>query len=195
MIARLEGRLDDKTPDRVVLCAGGVGYDVRVPLSTFLELPEEGKTVRLLVHTYVREDTLHLYGFLRHEERLAFTTLIGINGVGPRLALTILSGLPVGQLVQAVRDNDLARLRGIPGVGAKTAERILVELRDKVNRFESAVPATPADEADEACVSALLNLGYSRAQAEKALRAAKQRLPPEQSLENLIREALRVGSR
>ncbi len=194
MIARLEGKLAEKTPDRVIIDVGGVGYEVRVPLSTFLELPDEGKLVRLRVHTHVREDVLHLYGFLSEAERVAFTTLLGINGVGPRLALTILSGLPVARLAQAVRRGDVASLRGIPGVGPKTAERILVELRDRVERLEAVAPAAPSDEADEACVSALVNLGYPRAQAEKATRTALEKLGAAPSLENLIREALRGTS-
>lgn len=196
MIALLEGQLVEKRPERVILDVGGVGYELRVPLSTFLELPDEGKAVRLRVHTYVREDALHLYGFLTGEERAAFAVLIEINGVGPRLALAILSGLPVRRLVQAVRRENLAVLKGIPGVGPKTAERILVELRDRVDRMETtAGPPEPTDEAEEATVSALVNLGYPRTQAEKALRAALEALGPGPSLEQLIREALRVAAK
>lgn len=194
MIARLEGKLAEKSPDRVIVDVGGVGYEVRVPLSTFVELPDEGKVVRLRVHTHVREDAFHLYGFLSEAERVAFGTLLGINGVGPRLGLTILSGLPVARLAQAVRRGDVASLRGIPGVGPKTAERILVELRDRVDRLEAVAPAAAIDEADEACVSALVNLGYPRPQAEKATRAALEKLGAAPTLENLIREALRVTS-
>ena len=194
MIARLEGKLAEKSPERVIVDVNGVGYDVRVPLSTFVELPDEGKVVRLRVHTYVREDTFALYGFLSEAERVAFTTLLGINGVGPRLGLTILSGLPVARLAQAVRRGDVASLRGIPGVGPKTAERILVELRDRVDRLEAVAPSTSVDLADEACVSALVNLGYPRSHAEKATRIALEKLGAAPSLENLIREALRVTS-
>ena len=192
MIGALEGRLVEKTPERVAIDVGGVGYEVAVPLSTFLELPDEGKTVRLRVHTYVREDQLQLYGFVRGDEREIFRLLLRINGVGPRLALTILSGLPVAGLVQAIRSDDVAALRGIPGVGAKTAQRIVVDLRDRLDGF----PGVPAPEAgseiEEASVSALLNLGYPRAQAQRAVGAALERLPDDPSLEALIREALRA---
>lgn len=195
MIARLEGRLAEKQPEALVLDVNGVGYEVRCPLSTFLELPDEGKTVRLRIHSHVRDDAFHLYGFLTEEERRAFVRLLGIAGVGPRLALTILSGLPVSRLIDAVRRGDVASLRGVPGVGTKTAERILVDLRDKVNDFEAIPSASPAGEADEACLSALLNLGYPRPQAERAVRQAAQGLGEEPTLENLIREALRALAR
>ena len=194
MIARLEGRLAEKGPERVVLEVGGVGYEVLVPLSTFLELPDEGKTVRLRVHTHVREDALKLYGFLREEERAAFAILLGINGVGPRLALAILSGLPVPRLVQAVRSEDLAALAGVPGVGAKKARRLVVELRDRVDLLELGGTPAQAAEAPEAAVSALLNLGYPRVQADRAVRRASDSFPETPTLENLIREALRVAA-
>lgn len=141
MIARLEGLLAEKGPERVVLDVGGVGYEVRVPLSTFLELPDEGKTVQLRVHTYVREDSFRLYGFLRDEERAAFGILLGINGVGPRLALAILSGLPVPRLVKAVRNEDVAAFGAVPGVGVKKARRLVVELRDRVDSLD--LPESP----------------------------------------------------
>jgi Holliday junction DNA helicase RuvA len=194
VIARLDGRLAEKTPERVILDVGGVGYELRVPLSTFLELPDEGKTVRLRVHTHVREDALQLYGFGSEAERTAFATLLGINGVGPRLALAILSGIPVARLAQAVRRGEIAALRGIPGVGPKTAERIVVELRDKAHRLEAVAPAAPGDDAEEAAISALSNLGYATGQAEKAVRGARERLGGQPGLEALIREALRVAA-
>ena len=194
MIARLEGRLAEKGPERVVLDVGGVGYEVLVPLSTFLELPDEGKTVQLRVHTYVREDSLRLYGFLRDEERSAFGILLSINGVGPRLALAILSGLPVPRLVRAVRSEDVAAFGGVPGVGVKKARRLVVELRDRVDALEVPEGATGPSEAPEGAVSALLNLGYPRVQAEQAVRRAGESLPDHPTLENLIREALRVSS-
>ncbi len=195
MIALLEGKLAEKKPERVVLDVQGVGYELHVPLSTFLELPDEGKTVRLRVHTHVREDALQLFGFWSEAERLGFRLLIGISGVGPRLAVSILSGVPVERFVQSIREGDLAALRSIPGVGPKTAQRILVELRDKLDAFES-VGAPPLGEGVEAAtVSALVNLGYSRGEAEKVVRSALEQLPEAPELETLVREALRVASR
>lgn len=195
MIARLEGRLAEKRPEGLVLDVNGVGYDVRVPLSTFLELPDEGKTIRLQIHTYVREEALHLYGFLTEEERLAFGLLLGTSGVGPRLAVAILSGLPVRRLVDAVRRADITALRGVPGVGLKTAQRIVVDLRDKVGQFEMVSGASPSEGVEEAVVSALVNLGYPRPEAEKALRQARETLGDSSVLEDLIREALRAVAR
>jgi Holliday junction DNA helicase RuvA len=196
MIARLEGVLAEKSPEGVVLDVNGVGYDVRVPLSTFFELPDEGKVVRLRVHTHVREDALALYGFLSELERALFRLLLGTSGVGPKLALSILSGLPPAKLVAALRAGDLAALTGIPGVGKKTAERMVVELRDKVAGIETqAAPArAPHDDAAAAAESALVNLGYPRAHAEKAVRRAFESLPEAPALESLIKEALRAAS-
>jgi Holliday junction DNA helicase RuvA len=194
MIGSLEGKLIEKTPEAALIDVGGIGYEVRVPLSTFLELPDEGKTIRFRIHTHVREDQFQLYGFLTREERTGFRLLLGISGVGPRLALAILSGLPVPRLVQAIRREDVAAFRGIPGVGTKTAQRILVDLRDKVDHFETADLPVLGDGTGEATVSALLNLGYSRPQAEKAVRIALEQLPDGSALEELIREALRVAA-
>ncbi len=195
MIARLEGVLREKGPELIVLDVGGVGYGVRVPLSTFLELPDEGKTVSVRVHTHVREDALHLYGFRTDAERTAFRLLLGISGVGPRLALAILSGIPVARLSAAVRDGDAAALRGVPGVGNKTAQRIMVELKDKVGALEAPEDSAPREDVEEATVSALLNLGYPRSQAERVVRAALERLPRSPTLEDLVREALRAVAR
>ncbi len=196
MIGRLEGVLAEKAPEALVLDVGGVGYEVRVPLSTFVELPDPGKTVRLEVHTHVREDTLQLYGFLSPEERLGFRLLIGIAGVGPRVALAILSGLPIASLLLAIRRKDVASLTCVPGVGPKTAERILIELRDKVAQFELIEERSEGgSDAEEATVSALVNLGYPRSHADKAVRQALERVPEgELQLEELIREALRVAA-
>ncbi len=177
-----------------MLDVGGVGYEVRVPLSTFLELPDEGKTVQLRVHTYVREDSFRLYGFLRDEERAAFGILLGINGVGPRLALAILSGLPVPRLVKAVRSEDVSAFGAVPGVGVKKARRLVVELRDRVDSLDLPESPDSPSEVPEGAVSALLNLGYPRAQAKQAVRRAGESLPDQPTLENLIREALRVAA-
>jgi Holliday junction DNA helicase RuvA len=196
VIGRLEGILAEKAPEALVIDVGGVGYDVRVPLSTFLELPDPGKVVRLQIHTYVREDTLQLYGFLTAEERLGFRLLIGISGVGPRMALAILSGLPIERMLLAIRKKDLTSFTAVPGVGPKTAERILIELRDKVAEFELIEERSEGTaDAEDATVSALVNLGYPRGHAEKAVRRALESVPDgEMELEDLIREALRVAA-
>jgi Holliday junction DNA helicase RuvA len=195
VIARIEGVLVEKMPEAVVLDVQGVGYEVRVPLSTFLELPDAGKTISLRVHTYVRQDALHLYGFRSDAERAAFRLLLGTSGVGPRLALALLSGISVAKLVAAVRSGDVAALRGVPGVGNKTAQRILVELRDKVDKLGLPEAAAPSDDVKAATVSALLNLGYPRSQAEKVVRAALEQLGERPALEDLVREALRAAAR
>jgi Holliday junction DNA helicase RuvA len=195
VIARIEGVLIEKTPEAVVLDVNGIGYEVRVPLSAFLELPDVGKTVSLRVHTYVREDALHLYGFRTEAERAGFRLLLGTSGVGPRLALALLSGIPVAKLVAAVRAGDVDALRGVPGVGNKTAQRIIVELRDKVDKLDVPETASPDDDVEAATVSALLNLGYPRSQAEKVVRAALERLGERPALEDLVREALRAAAR
>lgn len=196
MIARLEGVLAEKSPEAVVLDVNGVGYELRVPLSTFFGLPDEGKVVRLRVHTHVREDAFLLFGFGTELERAVFRLLLGASGVGPKLALAILSGLPVERLVPALRAGDLAALVGIPGVGKKTAERIVVELRDRVGAIEAAAEPTraPRDDVSASAESALVNLGYPRAHAEKAVRRALEALPESPGLESLIKEALRAAS-
>ena len=196
MIARLEGVLAEKSPDAVVLDVHGVGYEVRVPLSTFFELPDEGKTVRLRIHTHVREDALQLFGFSSEIERALFRLLIATSGVGPKLALAILSGLPVSKLVGALRAGDLAALTSIPGVGKKTAERMVLDLREKALGLDVASrPERPPGPDDAAAAeSALTNLGYPRAQAERAVRRALEVAPAGSSLETLIKEALRAAA-
>jgi holliday junction DNA helicase RuvA len=199
VIARVEGVLIEKTPEAVVLDVHGVGYELRVPLSTFFELPDEGKTVRLRVHTHVREDAFLLFGFGTELERTLFRLLIGASGVGPKLALAILSGLPSDKLIAALRQGNLAALVGIPGVGKKTAERIVVELRDRVAGLEVTAagtepPRAPRDDAAASAESALVNLGYARGHAEQAVRRALDALPESPSIEVLIKEALRAAS-
>ena len=183
MIARVEGLLVEKKPEGVVLDVHGVGYEVRVPLSTFFELPDEGKTVRLQIPTYVREDALQLYGFGSEPERVLFRLLIATSGVGPKLALGILSGLPVGRLLSALRAGDVAALTGIPGVGKKTAERLAIDLREKALALEavSRSERTAAPDASAAAESALVNLGYPRPHAERrhGERVASRGVPPD----------------
>jgi Holliday junction DNA helicase RuvA len=174
VIAVLRGTLLEKAPSRLIVDVAGVGYEVLVPLSTFYALGDPGAAVTLRIHTHVREDLLALYGFLTKLEQDLFERLIAINGVGPKLALAVLSGIEPAELIRAVRLQDVARLTAIPGVGKKTAERIGLELKDRLPATLQAVgpapgPAAPGDQLRDDLLSALLNLGYHRAVAEKAV--------------------------
>ena len=194
MIGYLRGCIQRKQPSEVLLDVGGVGYRIHVPLSTFYRLGDPGAEAALLVHTHVREDALQLFGFFSEQEQSLFERLIDVSGVGPRLALGILSGIEAAELVAALRAGDLARLTRIPGVGKKTAERLVVELRDKMPAAptEPAVAASPSALKDDV-LSALANLGYPRAQAERALERA-QRQCPDARFEDLLRLTLRLVS-
>lgn len=200
MIAALEGRLTEKHPSRIVVDVQGVGYEVHVPLSTFYELGEPGSDVSLRIHTHVREETLALFGFASTLELQLFERLISVNGIGPRLALTALSGIEPPELVRSVRQGDVARLTGIPGVGKKTAERMVVELRDNLPNIASAdtVPASlikgEADDLRGDVLSALLNLGYHRQLAEKAIKTALKG-SDDLVFEDVLRQALRELAR
>lgn len=195
MIGHLSGKLINKEPNRLVIDVNGVGYEVTIPLSTFYEIGEIGCSIQLLIHTYVREDALLLFGFKTLKEKQMFEQLTSVSGIGPKLGIGILSGMGVDELVPAIRQNNLARLTSIPGVGRKTAERIVVDLRDKVIRIE-ATPAAiqgppPVRSAqEEDVVSALVNLGYHRALAEKALQRALMQLGNDHSFEDLLRSSL-----
>jgi Holliday junction DNA helicase RuvA len=195
MIARLRGTLLEKTPSRVIVDVGGVGYDVQVPLSTFYTLGEPGTAVTLRVHTHVREDAIALFGFGSALELDLFERLIAISGIGPRLALAVLSGIEPPDLVRAVRAQDVARLTAIPGVGKKTAERIGLELKDRLppslQLAEPSAPQVPADqELRSDLMSALLNLGYQRPAIEKALdRVLKG--SPDSTFEQALKATLR----
>lgn len=196
MIGQLRGRLADKRPNQVLVDVGGVGYLVQVPLSTFAALGELHNEVTLLIHTHVREDALALYGFLSSREKHFFEMLISASGVGPSLALKILSGMSVEELVPAIRGGDLARLTRIPGVGRKTAERMVVELKDKletvaVEAEKPAVASAAGVEAD--VVSALVNLGYDARGAESAVAEGKREVGTK-DFEKLLRVALQVLS-
>jgi Holliday junction DNA helicase RuvA len=194
MIALLRGVLLEKHPNQAIVEAGGVGYDVTVPVSTFTRLPDTGAEIRLRIYTHVREDTLALYGFLTQEEKSLFERLIGVSGIGPTLAVKILSGLAAADLIHAISRGEVERLVRLPGVGRKTAERMVLELRDKL-------PASSAEEAqpavaglrpiDQDVLSALLNLGCGRPQAEAAVRKAKADGVPE-DFEMLFRRALEL---
>ena len=195
MIAELRGRLVRKAPQEVVVDVSGVGYRVAIPLSTFYRLGEPGAEIRLLTHTHVREDALALFGFLTEPEQDLFERLIDVAGVGPRLAVSILSGIEAPDLVTALRGGDVARLTRIPGVGRKTAERLVLELKDKVQELAgvpsapTAAPATPHDD----LVSALVHLGYSRPEAERGVDKVL-RDHGDERFEELLRRTLRFLS-
>jgi len=201
MIGHLRGQLAEKRPSQVIVDVGGVGYQVSVPLSTFYGLGELRESVTLLIHTHLREDSIALYGFLTARERQLFELLLSASGVGPVLALKILSGMSVEELVPAIRAGDLARLTRIPGVGRKTAERIVVELKDRLGAVETPVPERGApregSQAESDVISALVNLGYDRRAAEKAVEDVPQseKSGPNASFETLLRVSLQQLSR
>lgn len=195
MIAQIRGRLLRKDTQQAVVDVAGVGYGLTIPVSTFYRLGEPGMEVTLLTHTHVREDALALFGFLTAAEQTLFERLIAVAGVGPRLAIGILSGIETPDLVGALRSGDVARLTRIPGVGKKTAERLVVELKDKMAGLEGLAPTAeePAAGPKEDLVSALLHLGYSRPEAERGVDKALQQ-GGEGPFEELLRRTLRVLS-
>jgi len=160
MIAHLRGRLISKHPNQAIVEAAGVGYDVAITVPTFSDLPAVGSEVALHIHTHVREDAIALFGFLRADEKQLFEKLLTVSGIGPKLAITILSGMPTADMVGAIRANDHARLTRIPGIGKKTAERMCVELRDKLEGFGETPTAAPVSAVEQDVISALTNLGY-----------------------------------
>lgn len=196
MIALLTGRIAHKSPDHIILDVQGVGYRVHIPFSTYYELPEEGGTASLHIHTSVREDAILLYGFRTMLEKTFFQLLIAVSGVGPKLARDILSNIHPGPLAQALAQGDLGKLSSIPGIGKKTAERLVLELKDKVGKLDlSSLPATeareiPADDVAEDVISALLNLGYKEPQVRKAL--AGLDAGGGVSVEGLLKQALKI---
>jgi Holliday junction DNA helicase RuvA len=195
MIALLRGVLVEKHPNQAIVDTGGVGYDVTIPVSTFTHLPDAGAEVRLRIHTHVREDALSLYGFLTQDEKALFEKLISVSGIGPTLAVKVLSGVAAVDLVNAIRRGEVEKLVRIPGVGKKTAERMVLELRDKLPAVTGEEPAAPAEAAlapvDQDVLSALLNLGCARPQAEAAVRKAKASGAPA-DFEPLFRRALEL---
>lgn len=193
MIAHLRGRLLAKHPNQAIVETGGVGYDVTISVPTFSDLPGVGSEVALHIHTHVREDLIALYGFLRPAEKTLFEKLITVSGIGPKLAITILSGMAADEMVGAIRGNDVARLTRIPGIGKKTAERMVLELRDKLpaeGKGEVAVAPTMST-TEEDVLSALTNLGYQRAAAERALNSVAR----DGSFETMFRGALAALSK
>jgi len=198
MIAFLRGRVLDKQPNRITVDVQGVGYDVHVPLSTYYRIAEPGGEVALKVHTHVREDALQLFGFLTDLERQLFERLIGVSGIGPKMAVVLLSGMEARDLVTCVLRADVARLTGIPGIGKKTAERIVLELKDRVGKLgvesEAATVETAGDRLRDDLLSALQNLGYHRPLAEKAadtVLAAGNEPTFEVALKAALRELMR----
>ena len=201
MIASLRGRILDKQPNRIIVDVQGVGYELTVPLSTYYDVGDDGAEVALRVYTHVREDALQLYGFLTEFERQMFERLIAVSGIGPKLAIAVLSGVDSRELVTAVQRGDIARLTSIPGVGKKTAERIVLELRDRLAQMTMPVAvaaagaATPPGERLRAdLLSALENLGYHRAHADKAVDrvlATNADATLEQALRDVLRELMR----
>src|SRR5437764_9512965 len=195
MIASLTGTLVEKHPNQAVVDVGGVGYDVTIPVSTFSGLPGTGAEVRLRVHTHVREDALALYGFLSQDEKALFEKLISVGGIGPTLAIKILSGLSAVDLIAHIRRGEVEKLVRIPGVGKKTAERMVLELRDKLpapSGEPSAQPSPALDPVEQDVLSALLNLGCGRPAAEAAVRKAKSAAGAEPAFEPLFRRALEL---
>ncbi|HEX6897930.1 MAG TPA: Holliday junction branch migration protein RuvA [Bryobacteraceae bacterium] len=196
MIATLRGTLIEKHPNQAIVEAGGVGYDVLIPVSTFSALPATGAEVKLRIYTHVREDAFSLFGFLTAEEKFIFEKLISVSGIGPSLGIKVLSGMPVSGLIPAIRNGQVEQLVRIPGVGKKTAERIVLELKDKLDSVGAAAtagatdkPAAALSAVDQDVLSALLNLGCNRAAAEAAVRAAKSD-GTSTGFESLFRRAL-----
>ena len=192
MIGLLRGKLIDKRPNQLLLDVGGVGYQVQIPLSTFADLGPLHQAATLLIYTHVREDQIALYGFLTAREKHCFELLISASGVGPSLALKILSGMGVEELVPAIRKGDLAQLVRIPGVGRKTAERIVVELRDKLAAIDVPQPGKPAtrSQVESDVASALVNLGYDERSVERAIE--QSRAESTEDFENLLRTSLQL---
>jgi holliday junction DNA helicase RuvA len=201
MIAHLSGTILSKQPNQLIVDVSGVGYEVTIPLSTFYDLGEDGTAVSLHIYTHVREESFALYGFRTPSEKHLFEKLISVSGIGPKLGIAILSGMSSDDLIPAIQQNDIARLTHIPGVGKKTAERLVLELRDKVGALAPTAPAGrekwPAgvSQTKEDAVSALVNLGYPRVLADKAVREILHSEGHEQSFENLLRKSLQFLTR
>lgn len=195
MITFLEGALVEKDPTRIVLNVAGVGYEVFIPLSSYDKLPAPGESCRVLTYDHVREDTHALYGFLTEEERVMFLRLMSVSGIGPRLALTALSGLSVRELKAAVVRGDVARLSSVSGIGKKTAERMVLELRDKIGEGEAMEAVTAGASPEEStrmrdAILALISLGYKQADAQKLVRDVVKTLGPDATVEETVRKAL-----
>ncbi|HEY2867300.1 MAG TPA: Holliday junction branch migration protein RuvA [Pyrinomonadaceae bacterium] len=199
MIAHLSGKLLEKQANTLIVDVSGVGYEVTIPLSTFYELGEPGTDIELKIYTHVREDAIQLFGFKTARERDLYLKLISVQGIGAKSGITMLSGMSAGEIIAAIRSNDLGRLTAIPGVGRKTAERLVIELRDKVAELAAAAGADasisadqlPADVVFDDALSALVNLGYQNAAAERALKKVTEE-GTEMSVQKLLRRSLQV---
>lgn len=193
MIARLTGKLAAKAPEEIILDVGGVGYQVFIPLSTFYELPERGEVLTLHIHTAFRENALELYGFLTLKEKAMFRMLLGVSKIGPKLAQNILSGISADELTTAIISGNILKLNSIPGIGKKTSERMILELKDKVPKAQAAEQETvtaPAGIFDDA-LSALLNLGYKRPESERTVKRVLHEVGRDGQLEDIIRLSLK----
>lgn len=196
MIALLTGKIAHKSPEYIILDVNGVGYRVQIPFSTYYELPDGGAEISLNIYTHVKEDAISLYGFRTADEKLFFQLLISVSGIGPKLGKDILSNIQVTDLATAITRGDLARLSAVPGIGKKTAERLVLELKDKVAKQEFTGSAaggeflTPAAGIEEDVASALINLGYKEAVVRKAL--AELRVSPDDSMEQVLKQALKA---
>ncbi|MDD2338120.1 MAG: Holliday junction branch migration protein RuvA [Geobacteraceae bacterium] len=196
MIALLTGKIAHKSPEYIILDVNGVGYRVQIPFSTYYELPEGGAEISLNIYTHVKEDAISLYGFRTADEKIFFQLLISVSGIGPKLGKDILSNIQVNELASAILRGDLARLSAVPGIGKKTAERLVLELKDKVAKLEFAGTTAggeylvPTSGIEEDVASALINLGYKEAVVKKAL--AELRVSPEDSMEQVLKQALKA---
>jgi len=195
MIGYLKGTLIDKKPNSVLMDVNGVGYLVNIPVSTFYDLPEEGSPLALFIYTHVREDVLALYGFRTTREKVLFEKLIGVSGIGPKMAIAFLSGMTADELIPAIQRQDILKLTTIPGVGRKTAERVALELREQIPALLSeAAQAAETKPMQEDLISALVNLGYHRSQAERAVKKVLEDAKPDSTFETLLKNSLQMIS-
>ena len=195
MIGYLTGTLLERKPNSVLLNVNGVGYQVNIPVSTFYDLPEEGSTISLFIHTHVREDIIALYGFRTTREKVLFEKLIGVSGIGPRMAIAFLSGMTADELIPAIQRQDILKLTTIPGVGRKTAERVALELREQIPSLLSEAAQVSAEKPmQDDLISALVNLGYHRNLAERVVKKVLEQAKPDSTFETLLKNALHLMS-
>lgn len=195
MIGYLKGTLIEKRPSSLLLDVGGVGYQVKIPVSTFYDLPEDGNPVSLYIYTHVREDIIALYGFRTTQEKTLFEKLISVTGVGPKMAIAFLSGMTAEELIPAIQRQDVLKLTTIPGVGRKTAERVALELREQIPALLSEASQIPAEKPmQEDLISALVNLGYHRSVAERTVNKVLEQAKPDASFETLLKNSLHLIS-